>query len=112
MSVNLISVEGAVLDFGKGAVLDGVSLGVEAGARIGVVGRNGGGKSTLLAVLAATQLPDSGRVTHKMAGPLRNQRMLEEEPSIGLVVAFLFAGCSIVLKPPSVDPQPEGFVPA
>ena len=49
---NLVSVERASLALGTTLVLDDVSLGVGAGDRIGVVGRNGGGKSTLLRVLA------------------------------------------------------------
>ncbi len=43
-------------------LLRAVSLGISAGERIGVVGRNGGGKSTLLRVFAGMQSPDSGRV--------------------------------------------------
>ena len=60
---NLISVERASLALGTAQVLDDLSLGVNGGARIGVVGRNGGGKSTLLRVLAGEQPVDSGRVT-------------------------------------------------
>ncbi|HET7531435.1 MAG TPA: ABC-F family ATP-binding cassette domain-containing protein [Mycobacteriales bacterium] len=45
-------------------MLDAVSLGVGDGQRIGVVGRNGGGKSTLLRVLAGHEPVDAGRVTH------------------------------------------------
>jgi ATPase subunit of ABC transporter with duplicated ATPase domains len=44
-------------------ILDGVSLGMADGDRIGVVGRNGDGKSTLLRVLARRAEPDDGRVT-------------------------------------------------
>jgi ATP-binding cassette subfamily F protein uup len=44
-------------------LLDAVTLGIEDGDRIGVVGRNGDGKSTLLRILAGTQSPDEGRVT-------------------------------------------------
>ena len=44
-------------------ILDDLSLGLETGDRIGVVGRNGEGKSTLMGILAGTRLPDSGRVT-------------------------------------------------
>ncbi|TXL62106.1 ABC-F family ATP-binding cassette domain-containing protein [Aeromicrobium terrae] len=44
-------------------ILDGVSLGLADGERIGVVGRNGDGKSTLMRVLARRQEPDDGRVT-------------------------------------------------
>jgi len=46
------------------SLLDGLSTGVAEGERIGVVGRNGGGKSTLLRLLARREAPDSGRVTH------------------------------------------------
>ena len=48
---NLVSVENVSKSFGLKTLLDGVSLGVQTGDRIGVVGLNGGGKSTLLKVL-------------------------------------------------------------
>ncbi|GAA1247521.1 ABC-F family ATP-binding cassette domain-containing protein [Oryzihumus leptocrescens] len=60
---NLVSVERASLALGTTLVLDVVSLGVNGGTRIGIVGRNGGGKSTLLKVLAGVQGVDEGRVT-------------------------------------------------
>jgi ATP-binding cassette subfamily F protein uup len=61
---NLINVERASVGYGTRTLLDGVSLGVDEGDAIGVVGRNGDGKTTLLQVLTATRAPDSGRVTH------------------------------------------------
>lgn len=60
---NLVSVERASLALGTTQILDGVSLGVSSGTRVGVVGRNGGGKSTLLRVLAGLQRVDQGRIT-------------------------------------------------
>ena len=65
---NLVSVERASLALGTTRILDGVSLGVSSDTRIGVVGRNGGGKTTLLRVLAGLQPVDEGRVT--MVGSL------------------------------------------
>ncbi|MFQ6171740.1 ABC-F family ATP-binding cassette domain-containing protein [Oryzobacter sp. R7] len=59
---NLVSVERASLALGTAQVLDAISLGVGGGDRIGVVGRNGGGKTTLLRVLAGTRDVDGGRV--------------------------------------------------
>src|SRR5690606_42007300 len=44
-------------------VFDSVTLGIEEGDRIGIVGRNGDGKSSLLAMLAGRREPDAGRVT-------------------------------------------------
>lgn len=61
---NLINVERASVGYGTRTLLDAVSLGVDDGDAIGVVGRNGDGKSTLLQVLTGTRAPDSGRVTH------------------------------------------------
>jgi ATPase subunit of ABC transporter with duplicated ATPase domains len=61
---NLINVERASVGHGTRTLLDGVSLGVDEGEAIGVVGRNGDGKTTLLQVLTTTRPPDSGRVTH------------------------------------------------
>jgi len=61
---NLVNLEDVRLAYGTRTLLDGVSLGVAEGERLGVVGRNGGGKTTLLEVLARRRSPDGGRVTH------------------------------------------------
>lgn len=60
---SLINLERVSLSFGLDPILDEVSLGVGGGDRVGVVGRNGGGKSTLMSVLAGLRPPDSGRVS-------------------------------------------------
>jgi len=60
---NLLNLESVSKAFDIRALLDGVSLGVNSGDRIGVVGRNGGGKSTLIKVMAGIETPDSGRVS-------------------------------------------------
>lgn len=60
---NLLNLESVSKSFDIRALLDGVSLGVNAGDRIGIVGRNGGGKSTLIKVMAGIEAPDSGRVS-------------------------------------------------
>lgn len=60
---NLINLEQVSKSFGITPLLDTVSLGVHAGERIGVVGLNGGGKTTLLEVLTGLEPPDSGRVS-------------------------------------------------
>ena len=61
--VNLVNLEAVAKSYGVKPLLDGVSLGVGAGDRIGVVGLNGGGKTTLLEVLAGIEPPDGGRVS-------------------------------------------------
>ncbi|MFD5024513.1 ABC-F family ATP-binding cassette domain-containing protein [Streptomyces sp. NPDC058373] len=69
MAVNLVNVEAVTKVYGTRALLDGVSLGVSEGDRIGVVGRNGDGKTTLIRMLAKLEEADTGRVTH--SGGLR-----------------------------------------
>ncbi|MER6191516.1 ABC-F family ATP-binding cassette domain-containing protein [Streptomyces cyaneofuscatus] len=64
MAVNLVNVEQVSKVYGTRALLDGVSLGVSEGDRIGVVGRNGDGKTTLIRMLAKLEDADTGRVTH------------------------------------------------
>lgn len=49
--------------FGASAVLDGASLSLNTGEKVGLVGRNGCGKSTLLRILAGMDRPDRGGVT-------------------------------------------------
>ena len=63
--LNLVNLERVHKAHGTTVILDDVSLGVAAGERIGVVGRNGGGKSTLLSLLTGADEPDSGRVTRR-----------------------------------------------
>ena len=60
---NLVNLEAVEKSFGVRPLLDRVSLGVGEGDRIGVVGLNGGGKTTLLEVLAGLEPPDAGRVS-------------------------------------------------
>jgi ABC transport system ATP-binding/permease protein len=61
--VNLVNLEAVAKSYGMRPLLDAVSLGVGAGDRIGVVGLNGGGKTTLLEVLGGIEPPDGGRVS-------------------------------------------------
>ena len=59
---NLVSLERVSKSYGVRILLDGVSLGVGDADRIGVVGRNGDGKTTLLNLIAGREEPDSGRI--------------------------------------------------
>ena len=60
---NLVNLQSAGKAYAGRPVLEDVSLGVSAGERIGVVGRNGDGKSTLLRLIAGREEPDTGAVT-------------------------------------------------
>ncbi len=62
-SVPQLAARGLTKSFGGRAILRGADLDVAAGARIGVLGPNGGGKSTLLRILAGLEHADAGTVT-------------------------------------------------
>ena len=82
---NLVNLEAVSKSYGIRPLLSGVSLGVEDGERIGVVGLNGGGKTTLLEVLAGIQAPDAGRVSRARmlrAAVLTQRTELPEQASV------------------------------
>ena len=68
-AANLVNLENVSKSYGTTSVLESVSLGIGDRDRIGVVGRNGGGKSTLLRMITGAEPPDSGRAT--VTGGLR-----------------------------------------
>jgi ABC transport system ATP-binding/permease protein len=60
---NLLNLKSVAKGYGSREVLHGITLGISAGERIGVVGQNGGGKSTLLRLIAGVEQPDAGTLT-------------------------------------------------
>lgn len=62
---HLLGAEALGLRYPNQVVFESVTLGVDAGDRIGIVGRNGDGKSSLLGMLTGRIAPDSGRVTRR-----------------------------------------------
>jgi ATP-binding cassette subfamily F protein uup len=62
---HLLGAEAVHLEYPTRVVFESISLGVNDGARIGIVGRNGDGKSSLLRLLTGQLRPDSGRVTQR-----------------------------------------------
>ncbi|MEZ5115309.1 MAG: ABC-F family ATP-binding cassette domain-containing protein [Candidatus Nanopelagicales bacterium] len=74
---SVVALEGVTTARGTRLLLDDVSLGVAEGARVGVVGRNGGGKTTLLRTLGGSVPPDRGRVVR--AGGLRVGVLAQED---------------------------------
>jgi len=60
---NLLNLKSVGKGYGSRSVLLDVTLGISAGERIGVVGRNGDGKSTLLRLISGAEQPDAGSLT-------------------------------------------------
>jgi ATPase subunit of ABC transporter with duplicated ATPase domains len=86
---HLLGAENLHLEYPTRVVFDSVSLGIDEGDRIGVVGRNGDGKSTLLGLLARRIEPDGGRVTHRRGltvGYLDQRDDLPADMTVGQIV--------------------------
>ena len=74
---NLINAERISIAFGTRILLDGVSLGLDHGDVVGVVGRNGDGKTTLLELLVGERDPDSGQVVRNRSATIGHLGQVE-----------------------------------
>jgi ATPase subunit of ABC transporter with duplicated ATPase domains len=85
----LLGCENVHLEYPTKKVFDSVSLGIDEGDRVGVVGGNGDGKSTLLALLDGTVQPDDGRVIRRGGTTIRTLRQtdsLDPASTVGFAV--------------------------
>ncbi|OBI48036.1 ABC-F family ATP-binding cassette domain-containing protein [Mycobacterium sp. E796] len=83
---HLLGAEGIRLEYPTQVVFESVTLGVNDGARIGIVGRNGDGKSSLLGLLTGRLRPDAGRVTRRSGlrvGELSQADTLDADRTVG-----------------------------
>lgn len=86
MATPLLGAEALHLEYPTRVVFDSVSVGMEEGDRIGIVGRNGDGKSSLLGMLAGTVEYQSGRVTRRGGvrfGVLTQRDDLNDDATVG-----------------------------
>lgn len=86
---HLLGAEALHLEYPTRVVFDSVTIGVETGDMIGIVGRNGDGKSSLLGMLAGTISPDAGRVTYRgglRLGMLTQRDDMDPDASVGYSV--------------------------
>lgn len=79
MSIALITLNGVHLAYGHHPLLDGADLAIQANERIGLIGRNGAGKSSLLRLLDGRNQPDDGAIN--IAGHVR-VATVEQEPTL------------------------------
>jgi iron complex transport system ATP-binding protein len=75
-----LDVENVTYAIGSKIIVDGVSLGIETGDFVGLVGPNGCGKSTLLKCIYRTYQPESGSVyiDGNLTGPMSNRELARE----------------------------------
>ncbi len=60
---NLLSIENLIKSHGDSRLINDITFGVDEGEKIGIVARNGTGKTTLLRMIAGVDAPDKGRIT-------------------------------------------------
>jgi ATP-binding cassette subfamily F protein uup len=122
---NLVNLQSVTKGYSSRTVLEDVSLGVNAGDRIGIVGRNGDGKSTLLRLIAGAEESDSGLVTRSadvvlellgQGDELDPERTIREElvgdradhewagdPRFRSILAGLLGGVDLARFPDGID---------
>ncbi len=86
---HLLGAEALHLEFPTKVVFDSVTLGIAEGDRIGIVGRNGDGKSSLLAMIAGRLEPDAGKVTVRGGthiGVVDQQDTLDDDQTVGRAI--------------------------
>ncbi len=93
----IVSAKDLVVRYGTHAVLDGATFTIVEGERVGLVGRNGSGKSTFLQIAAGLMKPDAGDITQRrdvVVGYMPQVFDLDDE---GTVHANILAGAQRVL---------------
>ncbi|MDO4243492.1 MAG: ABC-F family ATP-binding cassette domain-containing protein [Actinomyces sp.] len=89
MAAPLVVGEALHVEYPARVVLDSVTVGIEEGDRVGIVGRNGDGKSTLLGVLSGLVAPHAGRVTRRGGvrfGVLSQSEDLDPAATVGQAI--------------------------
>ncbi len=105
----VLSLSGAHLAYGHVALLDGAGLSLEAGERIGLIGRNGAGKSSLLKVIAGFEKLDDGLLQQTQGLRIR---YVPQEPAFDAGVTVFDAVSEGVAEARSVRDRYEAHDPA
>ncbi|MCB1091147.1 MAG: ABC-F family ATP-binding cassette domain-containing protein, partial [Verrucomicrobiae bacterium] len=82
----LLSASELRLSFGNQAVLEGATMAIYPGEKVGLVGRNGCGKSSFLRIVAGAEAPDDGTLSRRQGlaiGYLPQDFQLEDDLSVG-----------------------------
>lgn len=88
--MNILNVEGVSKTYGEKVLFDKISLGINKGDKVGVVGVNGTGKSTLLKIIAGLEEPDEGKIIKgsgvRIAYLAQNPEFLENDTVLSYVL--------------------------
>lgn len=102
--MNIINIEHIDKIFGDKVIFDDASLGIQQGDKIGIIGINGTGKSTLLRIIAGEENPDKGEVIRQNGLKILYLPQNPEFPSEGTLASYALKG------DPQTDWQVESYL--
>ena len=102
--MNIINIEHIEKIFGDKVIFDDASLGIQQGDKIGIIGINGTGKSTLLRIIAGEEEPDRGEVIRQNGLKILYLPQNPEFPREGTLASYVLKG------DPQTDWQVESYL--
>ena len=96
--MNLLSIENITKSYSEKLLLNNICIGIDEGHKMGLIGVNGTGKSTLLKIIAGLEYPDEGRI---IKGNIVSIEYLPQQPDFNLestVLEQVFKGTSPVMR--------------
>ena len=94
--MNILNIEHVSKLYGDKWIFDDISCGSQEGEKIGILGINGTGKTTLLRIIAGTEEPDQGQVVRQNGAKLAYLTQLHEFPEEETVLSYVVSGSASV----------------
>ena len=94
--MNILNIEHVSKLYGDKWIFDDISCGIQEGEKIGIIGINGTGKTTLLRIIAGTEEPDQGQVVRQNGAKLAYLTQLHEFPEEETVLSYVVSGSAAV----------------
>ncbi len=94
--MNILNIEHVSKLYGDKWIFDDISCGIQEGEKIGIIGINGTGKTTLLRIIAGTEEPDQGQVVRQNGAKLAYLTQLHEFPEEETVLSYVISGSAAV----------------
>lgn len=94
--MNILNIEHVSKLYGDKWIFDDISCGIQEGEKIGIIGINGTGKTTLLRIIAGAEEPDQGQVVRQNGAKLAYLTQLHEFPEEETVLSYVVSGSASV----------------